>query len=79
MCDKHQITEEPCELKGSSTVLKSSGGGDSFTDFTRSCHDAIGAIFLGIKQKNKFVLDADISKCFDKINHKRLRNIYLNG
>lgn len=35
----------------------------------RSCHDAIGAIFCAIKQKNKYVLDADISKCFDRINH----------
>ncbi len=38
----------------------------------RSCHDAIEAIFLAIRQKPKFVLDADISKCFDKINHNKL-------
>ncbi|MGK7949243.1 MAG: group II intron reverse transcriptase/maturase [Xenococcaceae cyanobacterium] len=38
----------------------------------RSAHDAIGAIFNQIKQKPKFVLDADISKCFDQINHKKL-------
>jgi RNA-directed DNA polymerase len=38
----------------------------------RSCHDAIGAIFLAINKKCKFVLDADISKCFDKINHQTL-------
>ena len=38
----------------------------------RSCHDAIEAIFLSIKQKAKYVLDADISKCFDRINHKTL-------
>ena len=38
----------------------------------RSAHDAIGAIFDSIKNKSKFVLDADISKCFDKINHKKL-------
>ena len=38
----------------------------------RSCHDAIGAIFLGIRSKSKYVLDADISKCFDEINHVRL-------
>ncbi|MBW4571742.1 MAG: group II intron reverse transcriptase/maturase [Tolypothrix carrinoi HA7290-LM1] len=38
----------------------------------RSAHDAIGAIFSQIKQKPKWVLDADISKCFDKINHKKL-------
>lgn len=38
----------------------------------RSCHDAIGAIFIAIHYKAKYVLDADIAKCFDKINHKRL-------
>ncbi|HEY9865718.1 MAG TPA: group II intron reverse transcriptase/maturase [Candidatus Obscuribacterales bacterium] len=38
----------------------------------RSCHDAIGAIFNGIRYKSKYVLDADISKCFDRINHKAL-------
>jgi len=38
----------------------------------RSCQDAIGAIFSGIHHKDKYVLDADISKCFDKINHQRL-------
>lgn len=38
----------------------------------RSCHDGIGAIFLAIKHKSKYVLDADISKCFDRINHDAL-------
>ena len=38
----------------------------------RSCHDAIGAIFCAVKQKSKYVLDADISKCFDRINHEVL-------
>ncbi|MEC4815130.1 MAG: reverse transcriptase domain-containing protein [Scytonema sp. PMC 1069.18] len=38
----------------------------------RSCHDAIEAIFLSIRQCPKFVLDADISKCFDKIDHSAL-------
>ncbi len=38
----------------------------------RSCHDAIGAIFSAIRYKVKFVLSADISKCFDKINHQAL-------
>jgi RNA-directed DNA polymerase (EC 2.7.7.49) len=38
----------------------------------RSCHDAIGAIFENIRQKAKYVLDADIAKCFDRINHKAL-------
>lgn len=38
----------------------------------RSCHDAIGAIFCSVKQKSKYVLDADISKCFDRINHDAL-------
>ena len=38
----------------------------------RSTHDAIGAIFHGIKQKAKYLLDADISRCFDCINHDYL-------
>jgi len=38
----------------------------------RSCHDAIEAIFLSIRYKAKYVLDADISKCFDRINHNTL-------
>jgi RNA-directed DNA polymerase len=38
----------------------------------RSCHDAIAAIFQAINQKAKYVLDADISNCFDKINHTKL-------
>ncbi len=38
----------------------------------RSCHDAISAIFSQIRLKSKYVLDADIAKCFDKINHKKL-------
>jgi RNA-directed DNA polymerase len=38
----------------------------------RSCHDAIGAIFFAVNKKSKYVLDADISKCFDRINHDTL-------
>ena len=38
----------------------------------RSCHDAIEAIYKSIKQKPKFVLDADIAKCFDRIDHEAL-------
>lgn len=38
----------------------------------RSCHDAIEAIFNSIYLKPKWVLDGDISKCFDKINHEYL-------
>lgn len=40
----------------------------------RATHDAIEAIFLAIRSKAKYVLDADISKCFDNIDHKRLLN-----
>jgi RNA-directed DNA polymerase len=40
----------------------------------RSAHDAIEAIFIIIHYKPKYVLDADISKCFDRINHERLLN-----
>jgi RNA-directed DNA polymerase len=38
----------------------------------RSCHDAIEAIFGSIKQRAKFVLDADIAKCFDRICQEAL-------
>ena len=38
----------------------------------RSCHDAIWAIKNAIQNKAKYVLDADIAKCFDKINHLAL-------
>jgi RNA-directed DNA polymerase len=38
----------------------------------RSCHDAIEAIYKSIHCKSKFVLDADIAKCFDRINHEAL-------
>lgn len=38
----------------------------------RSCHDAREAIFNAIRYKDKYVLDADIAKCFDRINHEKL-------
>lgn len=38
----------------------------------RSAHDAIEAIFNFIRLKPKFILDADISKCFDRISHATL-------
>lgn len=38
----------------------------------RSAHDAIEAIFKCIRSQAKYVLDADIAKCFDKIDHTAL-------
>ncbi|WP_349968127.1 group II intron reverse transcriptase/maturase [Wolbachia endosymbiont of Armadillidium arcangelii] len=38
----------------------------------RSCHDAIAAIFISLGRKTAFILDADISGCFDNINHHAL-------
>jgi len=38
----------------------------------RSCHDAVEAIFSAIRLKPKYVLDADIAKCFDRINQEAL-------
>ena len=38
----------------------------------RSCHDAIRQIKLAIQTKAKYVLDADIAKCFDCIDHSAL-------
>ena len=38
----------------------------------RSCHDAIASLFLSLRGKSRFVLDADIQKCFDQMNHEKL-------
>ena len=40
----------------------------------RACQDAIQQIKFSIRQQPKYVLDADISKCLDKINHVTLLN-----
>jgi RNA-directed DNA polymerase len=40
----------------------------------RNCHDAIAQAVLSIQQKPKYVLDADIAKCFDRIDHQALLN-----
>ncbi|NJL99248.1 MAG: group II intron reverse transcriptase/maturase [Synechococcaceae cyanobacterium RM1_1_27] len=38
----------------------------------RSAHDAIAALFNAVNQREKYVLDADIEKCFDRIDHQKL-------
>jgi RNA-directed DNA polymerase len=38
----------------------------------RSCQDAVEAIFSAIRLKPKYVLDADIAKCFDRIDQEAL-------
>ena len=38
----------------------------------RSCHDAVMAIYISVNKQPKWVLDADISQCFDGINHEAL-------
>jgi RNA-directed DNA polymerase len=38
----------------------------------RSCWDAIGAIFNGIRARPQYALKADIQKCFDRIDHDAL-------
>jgi RNA-directed DNA polymerase len=38
----------------------------------RSVHDAIGAIFIAIEKQPKDVLDADIAKCFERIDPEAL-------
>ncbi len=38
----------------------------------RSCQDAMMAIFIAINRKDKYVLEGDIAKCFDRINHQNL-------
>ncbi len=56
----------------SCTVLESSGSREGVADFNRSAHDAIRQIKICTQQKAKYVLDADIAKCFDRIIHKFL-------
>jgi len=38
----------------------------------RGVQDAIEAIFIGISRRPKYALDADIEKCFDRIDHQAL-------
>lgn len=38
----------------------------------RSCHDAIHSLYLSLRGKSRYVLDADIEKCFDRIDHNKL-------
>jgi RNA-directed DNA polymerase len=38
----------------------------------RNCHDAIKMIKNALQKKAKYILDADIAKCFDTINHNAL-------
>ena len=38
----------------------------------RSVHDAIGAIYTAINKQPKYGLDADIAKCFDRIDREAL-------
>src|SRR5260370_22384146 len=38
----------------------------------RSCQDAIQQIFLTIQRRPRYVLDADIASCFDKIDQAAL-------
>src|SRR6266516_6853583 len=38
----------------------------------RSAHDAIEAVWDAIRWQPKYVLDADITKCFDRIDHTAL-------
>jgi RNA-directed DNA polymerase len=38
----------------------------------RSTHDAISAIFLKVSKAPKYVLDADLEKCFERISHTAL-------
>ncbi len=40
----------------------------------RSAKDAIAAIYSDINKMSYYILDADIEKCFDQIDHKRLLN-----
>lgn len=38
----------------------------------KSSHDAITTLFLALQGKSRYVLDADITKCFERIDHNKL-------
>jgi len=42
------------------------------SDQAAHANDAVAAIFMSINKRPKYVLDADIAKCFDRINQTRL-------
>jgi RNA-directed DNA polymerase len=46
----------------------------------RGAHDAVKAVWNSVIKGQKYVLDADISKCFDRIDHDALlKKINFNG
>ncbi len=57
MCDKHPFTEEPCESKGSCTVLKSSGFCEGVTDFNRDDKGNINGVLVICTETTKRVID----------------------
>ena len=38
----------------------------------RSCHNAIASLFLSLQGRYRYVLNMDIQKCFDQIDHEKL-------
>ena len=73
MRDKHQFIEEPCEVKVSSTVLKTNGVGDNLVEFNRSAQDAQKILFLNLRSYSKGiyykrVIELDIEKWCDSLN-----------
>lgn len=38
----------------------------------RSAHDAIASIYSQLRGTSKYIIDADIEKCFDQIDHQKL-------
>jgi RNA-directed DNA polymerase len=38
----------------------------------KSSHDAISTLFFLLRRKSRYILEADIKKCFDRIDHEKL-------
>jgi retron-type reverse transcriptase len=53
--------------------LKTNGAGDSLVEFNSSAHDAQKILFINLSSRanriEKRVVELDIEKCFDRINH----------
>ena len=54
---KHQIIEEPCEAKVSSTVLKTSGTGDSLAEFNGKSGKKIEKVLIQGRNGRRLLLE----------------------
>src|SRR4028118_1539110 len=71
MRDKHQIIEEPCEVKISRTVLKTSGSREGLAEFNHLAAVSNGKLFPNPRPFRK--LERKRKHCCNKEYRERLR------